>query len=119
VPSRIDEWKANSDRGTAPQYRKDKMNERKQLIQKTLSIEQLLTSIIEHSNEIYYLHDIHHKFIYVSPQSLQILGYTPDEMMIEWTKLVTDNPINTAGYEITEKAIKTGQRAESVPFRAL
>jgi PAS domain S-box-containing protein len=40
---------------------------------------------------------------------LQILGYTPDEMMIEWTKLVTDTPMNKIGYELTEKAIKTGQ----------
>jgi PAS domain S-box-containing protein len=91
-------------------HEKDKMNARKQLIQRTLSIEQMLTSIIEHSNEIFYFHDTHHKFIYVSPQSFQILGYTPDEMMIEWTRLVTDNPINKIGYEITAKALATGQR---------
>lgn len=86
------------------------MNARKPLIQKSLTTEQLLTNIIAHSNEIFYLHDTHHRFLYVSPQSLQILGYTPDEMMIEWTKLVTDTPMNKIGYELTEKAIKTGQR---------
>ena len=86
------------------------MKERKQLIQKTFNIEQMLTSIIEHSNEIFYLHDTHHKLIYASPQSLQILGYTPSEMMTEWIRLVTDNPINKIGYEITEKALATGQR---------
>lgn len=86
------------------------MNARKSLIQKSLTTEQLLTNIIAHSNEIFYLHDTHHRFLYVSPQSLQILGYTPDEMMIEWTKLATDNPMNKIGYELTQKAIKTGQR---------
>jgi PAS domain S-box-containing protein len=47
---------------------------------------------------------------YVSPQSLQILGYTPDEMMIEWTRLATDNPINKKGIELTLKALKTGKK---------
>jgi PAS domain S-box-containing protein len=72
----------------------------------------MLRNIVEHSNELFYLHGIDHKFVYVSPQSLQILGYAPDEMMVEWTKLVTDNPTNKIGYEITEKAIRTGQREE-------
>jgi len=30
--------------------------------------------------------------------------------MTEWIRLVTDNPINKIGYEITEKALATGQR---------
>ena len=42
-------------------------------------------------------------------QSLQILGYSPDEMMVEWTNLVTENPINKLGVETTEKALKTGK----------
>jgi diguanylate cyclase (GGDEF)-like protein/PAS domain S-box-containing protein len=67
-------------------------------------------NIVEHSNELFYVHNIHHKLIYVSPQSLRILGYTPDEIMVEWTNLVTENPINELGFEITEKALKTGER---------
>jgi len=66
--------------------------------------------IIEHSNEVFYLHDIHHVLSYVSPTSEKILGYTPEEMMITWTDITTDNPINQRGVEITEKAIKTGVR---------
>ena len=31
-------------------------------------------------------------------------------MMVKWTTLVTDYPINAEGFEITEKAIKTGER---------
>jgi PAS domain S-box-containing protein len=72
--------------------------------------EQKLRNIIEHSNELYYVHDTNHILSYASPQSLQVLGYTPDEMMIEWTRLATDNPINEKGVEITEKALKTGEK---------
>ena len=86
------------------------MKVRKQLMQKSINGEQMLTSIIEHSNELFYVHDRNHKLIYASPQSLQMLGYTPDEMMTEWTRLVTDNPVNKMGYESTMKAIETGER---------
>ncbi|MDQ7788105.1 MAG: PAS domain-containing protein [Thermodesulfovibrionales bacterium] len=72
--------------------------------------EQKLRNIIEHSNELYYVYDTHHVLNYVSPQSLQVLGYTPEEMMIEWTKLMTDNPINVKGLEIAEKALRTGEK---------
>ncbi|MFZ5906581.1 MAG: PAS domain-containing protein [Nitrospirota bacterium] len=72
--------------------------------------EQKLRNIIEHSNELYYMHDIEHTLNYVSPQSLQILGYTPEEMMVQWTRLITDNLINRNGIEVTEKALKTGER---------
>jgi PAS domain S-box-containing protein len=72
--------------------------------------EQKLRNIIEHSNELFYIHDTLHTLNYVSPQSLQILGYTPEEMMVEWTRLITDNPINRKGIEVTEKALKTGER---------
>jgi len=72
--------------------------------------EQKLGNIIEHSNEIYYVHNADHVFTYVSPQSKQILGYAPEEMMIEWTELLTENPINKTGLEITETALKTGEK---------
>src|SRR4030042_4192180 len=72
--------------------------------------EQKFRNIVEHSNELFYVHDIHHKITYASPQSLQILGYTPDEILTEWTNLVTENPINKLGVEITGKALKTGKQ---------
>ena len=34
----------------------------------------------------------------------------PEEMKIKWMELMTDNPINQAGFELTEKAIRTGQK---------
>jgi phosphate/phosphite/phosphonate ABC transporter binding protein len=72
--------------------------------------EKKLRTIIEHSNELFYLHDTEHVLTYVSPTSEEILGYTPEEMMIKWTELATDNPINQKGIEIIEKIIKTGER---------
>ena len=38
--------------------------------------EQKLRNIIEHSNELFYLHDTEHLLSYTSPQSLKIFGYT-------------------------------------------
>ena len=73
-----------------------------------------LRSIIEHSNEVFYVHDLAHNFTYVSPTSKEIFGYTPEEMMMKWTMLLTENPINQKGIEITEKAIKTGKK--QVPY---
>ena len=87
----------------------EKSEKQYKLIEQALNeSEQKFRNIVEHSNELFYVHDTHHKLTYVSPQSLQILGYTPDEMMVEWTKLTTENPINRTGVKITEKALKTG-----------
>ena len=66
--------------------------------------------IFEHSNELFYLHDTNHTLSYVSPTSKRILGYTPEEMMVNWTELATQNPINQKGLEITEQTIQTGER---------
>jgi PAS domain S-box-containing protein len=85
------------------------ITQRKQAEAAVIESERKLKNIIEHSNELYYTHDTHHVLTYVSPQSLQILGYTPEEMKIEWTRLITDNPINKKGVEVTEKALKTGE----------
>jgi two-component system cell cycle sensor histidine kinase/response regulator CckA len=72
--------------------------------------EERLRTIIEHSNELFYMHDTEHVLKYVSSTSQEILGYTPGEMMRKWTELATDNPINDKGIESTEKAISTGKR---------
>ena len=74
--------------------------------------ESKLRTIIEHSNEFFYIHDTQHRLNYASPGSLAILGYSPEEMLVKWTDLATDNPINLKGVEITERAIRTGERQE-------
>ncbi len=86
------------------------IEERKRTEEAIQKSEEKLRNIIEHSNELFYVHDTKHRLSYTSPQSKQILGYTPHEMLTEWTNLVTDNPLNEIGIQITEKAIKTGKR---------
>jgi len=83
---------------------------RRQAIDAVQQSEGILQTIIAHCNEMFYLHDTDHKLSYVSLNSKDILGYFPEEMMIKWTDLATDNPVNQKGFEITEKAIKTGKK---------
>jgi len=86
------------------------IEERKKIETDIQKSEEKLRNIIEHSNELFYVHDTSHKLTYASPQSKEILGYSPDEMLTEWTNLVTENPINKIGIQLTEKALKTGKR---------
>ncbi|MEW6571640.1 MAG: PAS domain S-box protein [Nitrospirota bacterium] len=86
------------------------ITERKLMEEALKDRQEKLRNIIEHSNELFYSHDTQNRLTYVSPQSVQILGFTPQEMMVEWTKLTTDNPINKKGVELTEAAIKTGEK---------
>ncbi len=83
---------------------------RRQAIDAVQQSEGILQTIIAHSNEMFYLHGTDHKLSYVSPNSKDILGYCSEEMMIQWTDLATDNPVNQKGFEITETAIKTGEK---------
>lgn len=85
------------------------ITERKRAEESFRDRDQKLRTIVEHSNELFYIHDTKHQLTYVSPQSKQILGYTPEELMVRWTTLTTDNPINAEGLKITERAIKTGE----------
>ncbi len=72
--------------------------------------EQRFTEIINHSDEVFYIHDTDHVIQYISPRCKDIFGFSEDEMMVQWTKLVTDNPINEIGYELTQKALQTGEK---------
>jgi len=72
--------------------------------------EERLQSIISHSNELFFMHDTDHVLSYASPTTKDVLGYTPEEVMVKWTELVTDDPINLKGIEIAEAAIMTGKR---------
>lgn len=71
--------------------------------------ERMMRNIFENSTNVFYSHDTDQHITYVSPQSYEILGYAPGELMIKWTDLATDNPANQLGYEFTLKAIKTGE----------
>ncbi len=86
------------------------ITERKQALKRMEESESKLRTIIEHSNEMFYIHDAEHTFTYVSPTSEEILGYAPEELKRKWTELVTDNPLNRRGVEIMEEAFRTGEK---------
>ncbi|WP_159523446.1 sensor histidine kinase [Sunxiuqinia indica] len=71
--------------------------------------EEKLRNIIEHSTNVFYEHSTDHKITFISPQIENLVGYTPKEAMIKWTTLVSDNPVNSTGFDLTVKAIKTGK----------
>ncbi|MFO7599778.1 MAG: PAS domain S-box protein, partial [Candidatus Desulfacyla sp.] len=70
----------------------------------------ILRTIIEHSNEVFYVHDTKYTMMYVSQTSKDILGYSPEEMIEKWIQLIKDNPDNKKISEIVRKAIATGER---------
>ncbi|RLD63329.1 MAG: hypothetical protein DRI95_11855 [Bacteroidetes bacterium] len=67
-----------------------------------------LRNIFENSTNLFYSHTSDHMLTYMSPQVINVLGYTPEESMIKWTELASDNPINNIGFQHTQKAIDTG-----------
>ena len=71
--------------------------------------ENQLANIITNSTNLFYSHAPDHVFTFVSPQSEAILGYKPQEMLVKWMDLLTDNPINNEGILRTEKALASGQ----------
>ena len=71
--------------------------------------EQKLRDIVEHSTNMFYSHTPDHVLTYVSPQARQFFDCEPEELMIRWTELATDNPVNRVGMERTQRAIDTGQ----------
>ena len=72
--------------------------------------EEKLRNILENSTNLFYSHTPDHILTYLSPQIEDILGYTQKEAMINWTDLVSDNPMNEIGFQNTVKAIETGER---------
>ncbi|MGD8389681.1 MAG: PAS domain S-box protein, partial [Desulfobacteraceae bacterium] len=88
------------------------ITERKSAEQERKENERKLRTIVEHSNELYYIHDAKHDFTYVSPTSEALLGCSPEELRRRRFDMVTDNPINRKGLEITKTAIQTGEKQE-------
>jgi len=72
--------------------------------------EQKLQDIVSHSTNMFYRHGPDHKLTYVSPQSEEFLGCSPEEAKQQWTEFLTDHPTNQEGIKHTEKAIETGEK---------
>lgn len=72
--------------------------------------EQKLRSVIENSSNVFYSHNTDHTITYISPQVVEILGYSQEEAAINWTQFATDHIANENGFRQTMKAIETGKR---------
>lgn len=70
--------------------------------------EKKFRNVVEHSTNMFYQHNIDGVLTFVSPQSKEFLGYTPEESKHNWTDFITDHPINKIGEERTKKALETG-----------
>jgi len=81
----------------------------KETEEKLQHAEQKLREIIEHSTNLFYTHDADHNLTYLSPQSIDFLGYPPEEAKRRWTEFVTEHPVNEKGMNSTQTAIDTGR----------
>jgi PAS domain S-box-containing protein len=71
--------------------------------------EEKYRNVVEHSTNMFYHHDLTGTLTYISPQSTEFLGYTPEEVKLKWTQFLTNHPINKEGEKLTQKAIETGE----------
>ena len=69
---------------------------------------------VEHITNVFYSHTADHVLTYMSPQTRDLLDMEPEEALVRWTELITDNPVNERGFELTQRAIDTGER--QVPY---
>jgi len=88
------------------------ITKRKQIDDLIRDKEEQFRNIINHSTNAFYSHTPDHVLTYMSPQIEKFLGYSPEETLVKWTELVSDNPINKLAYEITCRAIETGEAQE-------
>ena len=76
--------------------------------------EELLLAI-ESGDQMYYTHTPDHTMMFVSPRLRALLGCHPKDVKRTWTDYLTDNPMNAAGLERTNRAIASGRREP--PYR--
>ncbi|MBN2027248.1 MAG: PAS domain S-box protein [Actinobacteria bacterium] len=75
-----------------------------------LRSEERFKNIIEHTNDIFFMHDLDNRMTYLSPQAQTILGSSSEQMGMEWTEWLTDNALNEEGKRATQEALKTGRK---------
>jgi PAS domain S-box-containing protein len=105
--------KLNMDQANANEALLAEIGKRQQAEATLRETEQKLRNIIEHSTNLFYMHGTDHVLTYVSPQSRHFFDCEPEEAIMFWTELITDNPLNRSAIEATQRAIDTGERQPS------
>ncbi len=90
---------------------------KKQFVEKIEQLQNKLISekkdklqyFIENSSNAFYLLTPNFELVYVSPQIKNILGYTPEEVLINHRSFVSNNPINISGKQYREIVVKSGK----------
>lgn len=72
-------------------------------------VEEQLRLILQNTTNLFYSHTPDHVLTYLSPQTQDFLGCSPEEAKVRWTEFTTDHPANAKGLELTERAIQTGK----------
>ncbi len=71
-----------------------------------------LKTILNHSNEVFYIHDTQGNMDFVSDLSTNIYGHSLEILRDRWEKIATDNPMNFVGREKTKLALETGVKQD-------
>lgn len=71
--------------------------------------------LIEHMGDFVYRHDTDGVFYYLSPAVETVTGYTVDEWKHHYTRYLTGIPDNQRVIELTERALRTGEK--QTPYR--
>ncbi|MCG7988081.1 MAG: EAL domain-containing protein [Candidatus Thiodiazotropha weberae] len=82
-------------------------------LQSLRASEEKLRNIVEYSSNLHYFHTDQHVLTYLSPQTHRFLDCGPEEAKRRWTEFVSDHPVNKKGFEITQRAIDTGEQQPS------
>ncbi|NOR87535.1 MAG: PAS domain S-box protein, partial [Bacteroidales bacterium] len=88
---------------------KEDITEIKEAAKALKTSEEKIINVFENSPNMYYSHDLNHQLTYASSQVKNILGYTQKEILVKWTELTSNHPINKLAYDKTIKAIESGE----------
>ncbi|MCX8027314.1 MAG: PAS domain S-box protein [Thermodesulfovibrionales bacterium] len=91
----------------------NKEQKRKETIRVLSESEAMFRSIIENSPNVFYLYNLDKSFEFVSPQLTNLLGYKVYEVLTDWKRIASGNPINEEGFKKNLRLIQTAQKRTS------